>query len=99
MKKFWKILAIAAAAAAVIPYKVEENLDTGEKTWDALLWQVRARRNHTTGKSELTAVSILPTRRIRNGEADWFENEDDEVYACYPDSCSDIVESDEPSPF
>ena len=105
MKKIWKVLAIAAAAASVIPYKVEENLETGEKTWDALLWQVRTCRNAETGKSELAAVSILPTRSIRSGEADWFEDEDEDLdlpdkgsYVVFPDG-EVIVESDEPGPF
>jgi len=103
VKKIWKLLAIAAAAAAVIPYKAEENIETGEKTYDALLWQVRTCRNPETGKSELAAVSILPTRSIRNGESRWFEDEDlnlptDHSYVCLHDGTV-IEESDEPGPF
>ena len=106
MKKIWKVLAIAVAAASVIPYKVEENIATGEKTYDALLWQVRTRRNSATGKSELSAVSILPTRRIRNGEADWFEDEDEDLdlptdrsYVCFPDGEVIVEEEDDLGPF
>ena len=80
MKKIWKILGSAALVAGLVPYKAEENLETGEKTFDALLWQVRTCRNSETGKSELTAVSILPTRRIRHGEAHLFD--DDALYTC-----------------
>ena len=76
MKKIWKVLGIAALAAGLIPYKAEENLETGEKTYDALLWQVRTRLNAETGKSELSAVSILPTRSIRHGEEDLFADEE-----------------------
>ena len=39
MKKFWKALGIAALAAAVIPYRVHKDDETGEKTVEALLWQ------------------------------------------------------------
>ena len=96
MKKIWKILGVAALAAS-IPFVIRTDPETKERSYDALLWQVRTRPNPETGKTEVTAVSILPTRRIRNGEAELFE--DDGVYACYPDSCTDIVESDEPGPF
>ena len=80
MKKIWRVLGVAALVAGLIPYKAEENLETGEKTYDALLWQVRTCRDAETGKSALTAVSILPTRRIRHGEADLFD--DDALCPC-----------------
>jgi len=93
MKKLWKVLGIAALVAGVIPYKAEENLETGEKTYDALLWQVRTCRDAVTGKPALTAVSILPTRRIRHGEAELFA--DEELFPC---DCAEAntVPEDEP---
>lgn len=74
MKKIWKILGFSALVAGLVPYKAEENLETGEKTFDALLWQVKTCRDSATGKSVLTAVSILPTRRLRHGEASLFDD-------------------------
>ena len=104
MKKIWKVLAIAAAAAAVIPYKVEENIETGERTWDALLWQFRSRpEGDGEARKELT---ILPNRlpRRKAEEADWFDEDEDldlptdRSYVVFPDG-EVIVEADEPGPF
>lgn len=39
MKKFWKFLGITALAAALIPYRVNKDDETGDLTLDALLWQ------------------------------------------------------------
>lgn len=39
MKKFWKFLGITALAAAVIPYRVNRDDETGDLTLEALLWQ------------------------------------------------------------
>ena len=102
MKKIWKILGVAALATS-IPFVIRTDPETKERTFDALLWQLRTRPNPETGKREVTAVSILPYRRIRNGEADWFEDEDldlpeDRSYVVFPDG-EVIVESDEPGPF
>ena len=83
MKKIWKFLGVAALVAGLVPYKAEENLETGEKTYDALLWQVRTCRDPATGKSALSAVSILPTRRIRHGEADLFADEELSPCDCF----------------
>ena len=81
MKKIWKILGAVALVAGLVPYKAEENLETGEKTFDALLWQVRTCRNSETGKSEVTAVSIIPNRLARyHEEAHLFD--DDALYTC-----------------
>ena len=40
MKKFWKILGLGALAAGLTPYKVEKNEETGEKSYQALLWRI-----------------------------------------------------------
>lgn len=40
MKKFWKILGLGALAAGLTPYKVEKNEETGENSYQALLWRI-----------------------------------------------------------
>lgn len=40
MKKFWKVLSLGALAAGLTPYKVEKNEETGEKSYQALLWRI-----------------------------------------------------------
>lgn len=39
MKTFWKVLG-AALAVGLTPYKVETNEETGEKSYQALLWRI-----------------------------------------------------------
>lgn len=39
MKTFWKVLG-AALAVGLTPYKVEKNEETGEKSYQALLWRI-----------------------------------------------------------
>lgn len=39
MKAFWKVLGFAALAAGLTPYKVEKNEETGENSYQALLWK------------------------------------------------------------
>lgn len=50
MKKFWKALGIAALAAAVIPYRVEGDEDTGALTVQALLWKLTQKPGADGGK-------------------------------------------------
>ena len=40
MKKFWKVLGLGALAAGLTPYKVEKNEETGEYSYQALLWRI-----------------------------------------------------------
>lgn len=42
MKKFWKVLGITAAIAAIAPYRVSTDEETGEKKVEALLWRATA---------------------------------------------------------
>jgi len=65
MKKLLKILGIAAVVASLLPYRIERNQNTGERLLEALLWQVRTRPDHETGKTRISAVSILPNRLAR----------------------------------
>ena len=39
MKTFWKLLGAAALAVGLTPYHVEKDEETGEKKYQALLWQ------------------------------------------------------------
>lgn len=40
MKKFWKILGLGALAVGLTPYKVEKNEESGESSYQALLWRI-----------------------------------------------------------
>ncbi len=40
MKTFWKILGLGVLAAGLTPYKVEKNEETGENSYQALLWRI-----------------------------------------------------------
>lgn len=42
MKKFWKVLGITAAVAALAPYRINKDEETGEKKVEALLWRATA---------------------------------------------------------
>ena len=48
MKKFWKILGLGALAVGLTPYKVEKNEETGESSYQALLWRISS----TPGEGE-----------------------------------------------
>lgn len=48
MKKFWKILGLGALAVGLTPYKVEKNEETGESSYQALLWRITS----TPGEGE-----------------------------------------------
>lgn len=43
MKKFWKILGLGALAVGLTPYKVEKNEETGESSYQALLWRATSK--------------------------------------------------------
>ena len=60
MKKIWKILGVAVAAASV-PVLFRKNPETGERTVDALLWQLTTTPNPETGKRDI-AINIFPNR-------------------------------------
>jgi len=60
-KKVWKILGITAAVASLVPVVFRKNDETGEKTVDALLWQLKTRPNQETGKRDIE-LNILPNR-------------------------------------
>ena len=62
-KKLWKILGVTAAVAALVPVVFRKNDETGEKTVDALLWQLKTRPNGEPGKRDIE-LNILPNRFV-----------------------------------
>ena len=65
MKKLLKVLSIAALVASLLPYRMERNKCTGERLFEALLWQVRTRPDSETGITKISSVSVLPNRLAR----------------------------------
>ena len=65
MKKLLKVLSIAVLVASLLPYRIERNKHTGERLFEALLWQVRTRPDSETGKTRLSSVSVLPNQLAR----------------------------------
>ena len=53
MKAFWKILGLGALAAGLTPYKVEKNEETGEKSYQALLWRITSAPGEGENKREI----------------------------------------------
>ena len=53
MKKFWKILGLGALAVGLTPYKVEKNEETGENSYQALLWRITSTPGDGETKREI----------------------------------------------
>ena len=53
MKKFWKILGLGALAVGLTPYKVEKNEETGESSYQALLWRITSAPGEGESKREI----------------------------------------------
>ena len=53
MKKFWKILGLGALAVGLTPYKVEKNEETGENSYQALLWRITSTPGNEETKREI----------------------------------------------
>ena len=53
MKKFWKILGLGALAVGLTPYKVEKNEETGESSYQALLWRITSTPGDGETKREI----------------------------------------------
>ena len=52
MKAFWKLLG-ATLAIGLTPYKVEKNEETGEKSYQALLWRITSAPGESEGQREI----------------------------------------------
>lgn len=83
MKKFWKVLGITALAAGLTPYKVEKNEDTGENSYQALLWRITSAPSLDEGKGrkfginlgEGTLTAKLVGKMEKGGEPHLFSDE------------------------
>lgn len=73
MKAFWKLLG-ATLAIGLTPYKVEKNEETGEKSYQALLWRITSAPGENEGHEininlgEGTLTSKLAEVIEKNGE-------------------------------
>ena len=56
MKAFWKILGLGALAVGLTPYRVEKDEETGEKKYQALLWQ--ATKTPKEGEKDALNINI-----------------------------------------
>lgn len=81
MKKFWKALGFAALAAAVIPYRVHRDDETGEKTVEALLWQVTRGPGQGENKEQidLSLGFKSPFQTVREEKALFTDNPEEAV--------------------
>lgn len=70
MKHGWKILGAAALAAALTPYRISKNEETGERKIQALLWEaIRTPKSEEKDNLEINIGFISP-----------FEKEDKEAH-------------------
>lgn len=53
MKTFWKVLGFAALVAGLTPYKVNKDEETGENSYQALLWRGSTKPGEGEGKREV----------------------------------------------
>jgi hypothetical protein len=88
MKKFWKILGLGALAAGLTPYKVEKNAETGENSYQALLWRITSAPGENGDKraidinlGEGTLTSKLLTAAEKKNEPHLFSDDLSVEYA------------------
>ena len=79
MKKIWKILGAAALVAGLVPYKAEHDIETDEKTYQALLWKVTTRPSAELDDKRQVTVN-LGFHKPHDPEANLFE--DDSCWCC-----------------
>jgi len=58
MKTFWKVLGAAALAVGLTPYKVEKNEETGENSYQALLWRITSEPGKTEGEKRQIDINL-----------------------------------------
>lgn len=100
MKKFWKILGLGALAAGLTPYKVEKNEETGENSYQALLWRITSAPGNGDNKREIninlgegTLTSMLAGAAGKKEEPHLFS---DELSVEYTVPEGEAAESEEP---
>ena len=98
MKAFWKILGLGVLAASLTPYKIEKNEETGETSYQALLWRITSapgqgedKRSIDINLNEGTLTAKLADITAKKEEAHLFSDELSVEYAS-PDP-EDIVEA------
>ena len=82
MKKFWKILGLGALAVGLTPYKIEKNAETGESSYQALLWRITSAPGEGDNKREIginlgegTLTSMLLNAAEKSEEPHLFSDE------------------------
>lgn len=86
MKTFWKILGLGALAAGLTPYKVEKNEETGESSYQALLWRINIGPGSEENRKKIdmdfginlgegTLTSKLTEKMMKKEEAHLFSDE------------------------
>lgn len=58
MKAFWKILGAAALVGTLTPYKVEKHPETGEQTYQAVLWKAVSRPDPENGAKRQLSIDL-----------------------------------------
>ena len=58
MKTFWKLLGVAALAAGLTPYKIEKNEETGENSYQALLWRITSEPSQIEGEKRQIGINL-----------------------------------------
>ena len=79
MKKIWKILGAAALVAGLTPYRVEYDIETDEKTFQALLWKLTTRPSADLDDKRQITLDVGFHKPI-DSEAYMFE--DDACWCC-----------------
>ena len=99
MKKFWKILGLGALIAGLTPYKVEKNEETGENSYQALLWRITSAPGDEETKREIginlgegTLTSKLMNAAGKTEEPHLFSDELCVEYTGGTDTAAESVE-------
>ena len=92
MKNIWKVLGITALAASLIPYRVNQDVDTESTTMDALLWQATRRPGEGEDKGSLDiSIGFKSPLQTKREESALFA--DDEPEAAVVDTpLTEVVE-------
>jgi len=58
MKTIWKVLGAAALAVGLTPYKIEKNAETGENSYQSLLWRITSGPSHVEGEKRQIDINL-----------------------------------------
>lgn len=59
MKTFWKVLGAAALAIGLTPYKIEKNAETGENSYQSLLWRITSEPSKIEGEKREININLM----------------------------------------